>query len=88
MTLQALIDQIDNLIDDESIAVEARIQVLWQKSMHFWEKAFSSELKQEEMLDRWAQIIADHNLSQRKNGKMILEILSWPATGQPPVLGT
>ncbi|MBI2805802.1 MAG: hypothetical protein HYX68_12555 [Planctomycetes bacterium] len=85
MSVHAFIKTIDALVSDETLTAETRREALWQSAAKFWAEAFGNETAPDQIEERWRLIIAEEALDKSSNGNLIIDILSWPATGRYPL---
>lgn len=84
MTSIHLIERIEALLANKALTKSERSKQLWQTALEFWHTVFPVDAAPEEISVLWKEVIAENNLEEKKDGNLIIDILSWPATGQEP----
>ena len=82
--LKRLVEDIDTVINADSLARREREDRLWEASQLFWKTAFPTGISTEDRQSIWAAVVKDCDLETRRNGSKILDVLEWPATGASP----
>lgn len=82
--LKRLMQDIDFAIDDVSLTNRERDGRLWNLAQLFWMHAFPADISQDDRHALWVTIVGECDIENCKNGCKILDVLKWPATGEPP----